>query len=86
MIRYLRLTGMNSQRLTIELSRTEQQVEQLSGLWPICFHCKRNRDDEGYWNAIEVYVAKHTGASFNDSACQECAEKGYPEYHLYDED
>ena len=30
-----------------------EEIKQLKGLLPICSHCKKIRDDKGYWNQIE---------------------------------
>ena len=70
----------------IQLSRTMKdlkealsKVKQLSGLLPICSHCKKVRDDRGYWKQIEVYIDQHSEASFSHSLCPECTRKLYPE-------
>jgi hypothetical protein len=47
---------------------------------PICTSCKKIRDDKGYWERVEVYVAKHTEADFSHGLCNECAHRLYPEY------
>ena len=60
-------------------------VKQLSGLLPICSHCKKIRDDKGYWNQIEVYIDQHSEATFSHGICQECAKKHYPDFDLYKE-
>jgi len=60
------------------------EVKTLSGLLPICSHCKKIRDDKGYWSQIETYIHRHSGAEFSHSICPECAKKFYPEYKLYD--
>ena len=59
------------------------EVKRLSGLLPICSHCKKIRDDKGYWNQIESYIHEHSEAKFSHSICQECAEKYYPDMDLY---
>ena len=73
-------------RLIVELQKTLAEVKTLSGLLPICMHCKKIRDDKGYWNQIESYIQDHLEAKFSHSLCQECAEKYYPDMDLYDED
>ena len=60
-------------------------VKQLTGLLPICSHCKKIRDDKGYWNQIEIYIDQHSEAKFSHGICQECAKKYYPDYDLYGE-
>jgi len=55
------------------------QVKQLSGLLPICANCKKIRNDAGYWNKIEEYIADHSDAVFSHSICPQCMEALYPE-------
>jgi phosphoserine phosphatase RsbU/P len=52
-----------------------QQIRQLKELIPICMYCKKVRDDSNYWQAVESYIAHHTGSSFSHGICPECFEK-----------
>ncbi len=61
------------------------EVKKLSGLIPICSHCKKVRDDTGYWNQVEAYIQEHSEAKFSHGICRECAEKYYPGYDLYED-
>jgi len=63
--------------LNRELETALAEVRQLSGMLPICAGCKRIRDDSGYWNEIERYVARHSDASFSHGICPECAKTFY---------
>jgi hypothetical protein len=68
--------------LQIEKNRLEaalSQIRTLSGLLPICANCKKNRDDQGYWNQIEAYIHDHSDAKFNHGICPECYKKLYPD-------
>jgi hypothetical protein len=67
-------------RRTAELRAAMQEVKTLSGLLPICSHCKSIRDDKGYWKHVETYLQAHTGADFSHSICPDCVEKHYPEF------
>jgi hypothetical protein len=58
------------------------EVKTLSGLLPICSHCKKIRDDKGYWNQIEVYIHEHSDVRFSHGICQECIKKYYPDYDV----
>lgn len=69
-----------------ELKIALKKVKQLGGMLPICSHCKKIRDDKGYWNQIESYIQNHSEAKFSHGVCQECAKKYYPDMNLYDED
>jgi len=69
-----------------ELKHTLLKVKTLSGLLPICAHCKKIRDDKGYWNQIESYIRDHSEAEFSHSICQDCAKKHYPDIDIYDDE
>jgi len=56
------------------------KVKLLSGLVPICAHCKKIRDDKGYWNQIEVYISEHSEADFSHGICPDCVHELYPDY------
>jgi len=68
-------------RYVDELQQALKEVNQLSGLLPICSHCKKIRDDKGYWSQIEKYITEHSEAEFSHSICQECAKKYYPDFY-----
>jgi len=74
------------EELISDLQKALGKVKKLSGLLPICSHCKKIRDDKGYWSQIEEYIQDHSAAEFSHSICQECAKKYFPEYDIYDED
>jgi hypothetical protein len=63
-----------------ELRKALSEVRTLRGMLPICSHCKRIRDDKGYWSAIEKYLTEHTNAELTHGICPDCAQKLYPEY------
>lgn len=65
------------------LQKTLAEVKTLRGFLPICSHCKKIRDDKGYWNQIESYIRDRSDAEFSHGICPECAEKYYPEMDLY---
>ena len=65
-------------RLIEDLQKARGQIKVLSGLLPICSHCKSIRDDEGYWQRIEAYIDEHSEAQFSHGICPLCAEKHFP--------
>jgi CheY-like chemotaxis protein len=67
------------EQLIADLQEAMSQIKTLSGLLPICANCKKIRNDEGFWERIESYIAKHTGAGFTHGICPECMKKLYPE-------
>jgi two-component system, response regulator PdtaR len=69
-------------RLNAELRRSLENEKILTGLLPICAHCKSIRNDKGYWEAVEGYITEHTEAHFSHSVCPSCMSKLYPEFYL----
>jgi PAS domain S-box-containing protein len=67
--------------LIIKLRETLDQVQTLKGLIPICSHCKKIRNDQGYWQEVEVYVRDHSSAEFSHGMCEDCLIKLYPEFY-----
>ncbi len=61
--------------LTIE---NISELIQLKGLLPICMHCRKIRNDEGYWTDIANYFATHLDIDFSHGLCDDCLEKHYP--------
>lgn len=55
-------------------------IRALQNLIPICMHCKKVRNDEGFWDKVETYVGRHFHADFSHGICPECMVKYYPEY------
>lgn len=64
------------------LQEAMSKVKTLSGFLPICASCKKIRDDQGYWNQIEVYIRNHSEAEFSHGICPDCAKKLYPGINL----
>jgi hypothetical protein len=60
------------------LSEGLESVKTLKGLLPICASCKKIRDDQGYWNQLEIYIREHSEADFSHGLCPECVKKFYP--------
>jgi hypothetical protein len=70
-----------------ELEQTNQRLQHsldtirtLGGLIPICSHCKKIRNDKGYWQQLEIYIKEHTDAEFTHGLCPECEKSIYSKY------
>ena len=68
------------QKETERLQEALANVRTLSGLIPICAHCKKIRDDKGYWNQLELYIQKNSDALFSHGLCPDCVQTLYPEF------
>ena len=66
------------EKTTARLQEALDNIETLEGLLPICANCKNIRDDDGYWQQVEVYIRQHSKVNFSHSICPECAHKLYP--------
>ena len=75
-------TFENILRQNSELQETNRKLSEaleankiMRGLIPICGYCKKVRDDKGYWNQVESFVAQHSAAQFSHGICPQCYEK-----------
>ena len=69
--------NLHHQRAIIQQQLDE--IKTLRGILPICSHCKKVRDDKGYWETIESYISAHSEAEFSHGLCPKCIEALYPE-------
>jgi DNA-binding response OmpR family regulator len=76
-------TNKEQKELIIGLEDALSQIRQLSGLLPICSYCKKIRDDNGYWNQLEVYIRDHSETEFTHGICPECSKALISEYDLH---
>jgi len=77
--RQLEQKNIELEKLNQNLQHALAEVKTLSGLLPICAHCKKIRDDQGYWNQIETYMAKRIDVEFTHGICPSCAKKFFPD-------
>lgn len=62
-----------------ELEAAREKIKVLSGIVPICMHCKQIQDGEGYWNKLEKFISEHSEAQFSHCICPDCLMEHYPE-------
>jgi hypothetical protein len=67
------------ERSDAQLRGALSEVKTLSGLLPICMHCHRIRNDKGYWDQLEKYLSRQTGAQFSHGICPDCYAELYPD-------
>ena len=66
-------------RKNVVLEQAMAEIKVLKGLLPICMHCKKIRDEKGYWNQLETYISQHTNSEFSHGICDDCLDKLYPD-------
>ncbi|WP_136808669.1 PAS domain-containing protein [Desulfosediminicola flagellatus] len=59
------------------LKKAQDEVKTLEGFIPICSHCKKMRDDEGYWSRLEEFIESRSDALFSHSICDDCVKMHY---------
>ena len=64
---------------TRELRESLEEIRNLRGILPFCSFCKKIRDDQGYWEQVDVYIRKHSDAEISHGVCPECLKIHYPE-------
>lgn len=67
----------------------KSMLNTLGALLPICASCKKIRESNGQWTAVNAYIADHSDSDFSHGICPECARSLYPGIHgipLYDAD
>lgn len=66
------------ERMIEELQAALDRVKMLSGLIPICSHCKAVRNDKGYWQQVDAFMRDYSNAKLSHAICPECARKLMP--------
>ena len=79
---HLRLYALQEQlaKRVRELEEAMAQIKTLRGLLPICARCKKVRDDQGYWQDVELYIRDHTDIDISHGICPDCFRELYPDY------
>ncbi len=60
-----------------EKKKAEKEIQTLRNILPICSHCKKVRDDSGYWSHLEAYLEQHSGTQLTHGLCNECMDALY---------
>jgi hypothetical protein len=55
------------------------EMTALRKLLPICAHCRKIRNDNDYWQDVELYLREHAGVEFSHGICPDCVRSHYPE-------
>jgi CheY-like chemotaxis protein len=60
-----------------KLEKALAEIKTLKGIISICACCKKIRNDDGYWETLEIYISEHSEAEFTHGICQDCSDKMY---------
>jgi DNA-binding response OmpR family regulator len=64
----------------VELRRIQKEVRALHGILPTCSNCKKIRDENGAWHAIEAYISQRSEAMFSHGLCPDCIPLFFPDF------
>ena len=70
----------NQKNLIKKLKMQIDENKRLRSLVPICFHCKKVRDDKGFWENVDSYISLHSNINFSHGICPKCMEQHYSEF------
>lgn len=79
-LRRVAMQTIVQRRVAQDLAEALENVKTLSGLLPICAHCKSIRNDQGYWDEVADYFSKRTDFDFTHGICPKCVQQHFPEY------
>ena len=71
------LLFMNSMWAILKQKKAIEEIKTLRGILPLCSFCKKIRDDDGYWEQVDIYIHKHLPADISHSVCPDCMKKHY---------
>ncbi len=63
--------------------KTHVEMKILRGLLPMCSHCKKIRDDEGFWKQVDAYLEAHSQLTFTHGICPGCLDTLYGDAAWY---
>jgi len=66
---------IGSAAVRFKIETLHRRVRMLTGILPVCGSCKKIRDEQGYWNDIEIYLKEHSEANVAQKLCPDCSRR-----------
>lgn len=60
-----------------ELEQARDQIRAMGELVPICSCCKKIRNDKGFWDRIEKFLAERSDITLSHGFCPDCFKTFY---------
>jgi len=70
--------ALRDRRVAIVTLENLSEIVKLTSLLPICFHCRRVRNEDDSWTTVEEYFKEKADIDFSHSLCADCMEELYP--------
>jgi sensor domain CHASE-containing protein len=71
------LAALASGYLVFRTLSASRRIEELESILPICANCKKIRDDQGYWEQVDLYFTNASNLRFSHGICPDCAKTLY---------
>jgi len=78
-IKHRKAAEIEREQIITDLQTAMHEIKTLQGIIPVCMHCKKVRDDGGYWTRLEDYLRKNSELQVSHGLCPDCLEKHYPD-------
>ncbi|MEE4382258.1 MAG: GAF domain-containing protein [Pseudomonadales bacterium] len=69
---------MQLRLVSTELAEALERARVLGELIPVCAYCRRLRDDDQFWQSLELYVERNTGSRLSHGICPDCLHEHFP--------
>lgn len=69
-----------TERLVLVVLEDISELISLRRIVPMCAGCRKIRDDQEYWQQVELYFKRHLDIDVSHGICPECAARLYPEF------
>lgn len=70
----------NAEKLVLVVLEDITELVSLRRIVPMCAGCRKIRDDQEYWQQVELYFKRHLDIDVTHGICPECAARLYPEF------
>lgn len=74
--------AIERKKLSNQLQEALSNIKTLKGLIPICYGCKKIRDDNGFWERLETYIKNRSEAEFSHGLCPDCFQTESAKYKV----
>jgi PAS domain-containing protein len=70
----------NGESMVLLVLEDVSELVNLRRIVPVCAGCRKIRDDQRYWQQVDLYLARHLNMNVTHGICPECAARLYPEF------
>jgi len=68
-------------QIALQVKQLVAQLKALKSVLPICAHCKRIRNQQGRWLAVDLSNLQQINIELSHSICPDCAKEFYSDFY-----